>query len=236
MVLGLLLAAFGFGSSAAAGDIATLEPIGFSQDGDLFAYQESGIQDGSGFPYAHIFVLDLNADRFVDPSPVRVLLKDEAASVADAMSEARAMVAMLLAERLADPRKGEVVVENLPTDLSADPKTARFVPRAILPPIDDPIELRLSTFALQGPEFCEAETRGFRLARIALVAGAATSVLHEDTGIPVSRSCPLDYGIRQVRIYEKPSGGFAGVALLTVTSRGFEGPDIRHIALPVPLD
>lgn len=222
---------------ANAGDLATLEPIGFSEDGSLFAYQETGVQDGSGFPYANIFVLDLEKDQFVEPSPIRVLLKNEAASIAEAMSEARMEASDLLARFTPEPRPGLAVVENLPTDLSADGTIARFVPRMIVPPIDRPVELRLSTFPMAGPELCEgiADTRGYRLIRIALSDGETTRTLHEDTGIPVSRNCPMDYAIRQVRLYAKPAGGYAGVAIIAVQSFGFEGPDTRHIAVPVPM-
>ncbi|MEN3792226.1 DUF2259 domain-containing protein [Fulvimarina sp. MAC3] len=234
----LFLAAYPWDLSAHAGDLAKLEPIGFSEDGSVFAFQETGVQDGSGFPYANIFVLDLKRDRFIEPSPVRVLLKDETMSVAEAMSEARAEASDILTRLMPEPRRGLAVVENLPTDLSTDGKIARFMPRRIVPPVDPAVELRLSTFPMPGPELCAgiAETAGYRLTKIGLAEGQQTVTLHEDTGIPLSRGCPLDYTIRQVRLYAKPSGGYAGVAIIAVESVGFEGPDTRHIALPVPMD
>ncbi|MBN9059609.1 MAG: DUF2259 domain-containing protein, partial [Rhizobiales bacterium] len=45
-------------TAAMAGDFAERSILGFSPDGGRFAFEEFGIQDGSGFPYSNIFVLD----------------------------------------------------------------------------------------------------------------------------------------------------------------------------------
>lgn len=234
LILGSLIMA----GPARAGDIALLESLGFSEAGDVFAFQQSGVEDGSGFPYAEIFFLDLKSDRFLEPSPIRVRLNEDGALVADAVAEARAAAADLLSRTMPDKRNGHVVLDNPPTDLSSDGKAARFVARPVLPPIDEPVELRMETFPLEGPEICQDIGRpvmGYRIVKLALEPGQKASVLHEDTAIPTSRGCPLDYAIRQVRVYEKPGGGFAAVSLIAVQSHGFEGPDIRYIANPVPM-
>ena len=44
-----------FSLEASAGDTATPQVLGFSADGKVFAFEEYGIQDGSGFPYANRF-------------------------------------------------------------------------------------------------------------------------------------------------------------------------------------
>jgi predicted secreted protein len=43
--------------AAHAGDYAYRDILGFSSDGKSFAFEEYGVQDGSGFPYANIFVV-----------------------------------------------------------------------------------------------------------------------------------------------------------------------------------
>ena len=64
------------GCTAQAGDFATLNPLGFSADGRVFAFEQYGVRDGAGLPYAEMFFLDLDADAFLKPSPIRVLLED----------------------------------------------------------------------------------------------------------------------------------------------------------------
>ena len=63
---------------ALAADAADRAIIGFSADGRYFAFEEFGIQDGSGFAYANIFVLDLEDDKWVEGSPVRVQKREDA--------------------------------------------------------------------------------------------------------------------------------------------------------------
>ncbi|TIL61031.1 MAG: hypothetical protein E5Y89_28055, partial [Mesorhizobium sp.] len=47
-----LLAQLATVATAGAGDVAELEILGFSKDGGVFAFEEYGVQDGSGYPYA----------------------------------------------------------------------------------------------------------------------------------------------------------------------------------------
>ena len=61
-------------SIAWAGDYASRHVIGFSADGRYFAFEQYGAQDGSGFPYAEIFIIDTQADSWVAGSPDSRLL------------------------------------------------------------------------------------------------------------------------------------------------------------------
>ena len=62
-----------------AADASYPEAIGFSEDGTRFAFVEWGRQDGSGFAYANLYVLDLAKDSWLI-SPIRVLVEDETAA------------------------------------------------------------------------------------------------------------------------------------------------------------
>ena len=68
----LLAASLGLALPALAGDRALFQPIGFSADGRYFAFEEYGVQDGSGFPYSNTYILDLPADKWVNGTPVRM--------------------------------------------------------------------------------------------------------------------------------------------------------------------
>ena len=75
----LLLAGLLLSPVARAGDAAEFRAHGFSSDaqGRYFAFEEFGVQDGSGFPYSNIYNVDLEKDAWVDESPVRVTIKEE---------------------------------------------------------------------------------------------------------------------------------------------------------------
>ena len=88
-LLFLFLASLALAGPAKAGDVAQLEILGFSRDGKVFAFEEYGVQDGSGFPYANRYYIDTATDAFVRGSPVRVRLDDESASLDAARRQAR---------------------------------------------------------------------------------------------------------------------------------------------------
>lgn len=52
-------------SQASAADLAELGSTGFSDDGAYFAFEQYGIQDGSGFPYSSITIVDVKSDSWV---------------------------------------------------------------------------------------------------------------------------------------------------------------------------
>ena len=60
-----------------AADGAQSRAIGFSPDGKYFAFEQYGVQDGSGFEYADIFVIELASDTWVKGTPVKVMDREE---------------------------------------------------------------------------------------------------------------------------------------------------------------
>ncbi|TGW02055.1 DUF2259 domain-containing protein, partial [Mesorhizobium sp. M2D.F.Ca.ET.145.01.1.1] len=75
--------------AAQAGDVAELEILGFTRDGSVFAFEEYGVQDGSGFPYANRYYIDTSSDSFLKGTPIRVRLDDENATFDAARVQAR---------------------------------------------------------------------------------------------------------------------------------------------------
>ena len=69
--LSLLTAIIAFTGPLYAADAAERAILGFSPDGRWFAFEEYGVQDGSGAPYANIYVIDLDMDRWARDTPVQ---------------------------------------------------------------------------------------------------------------------------------------------------------------------
>lgn len=82
---------------AFAGDRALADFIGFSENGRYFAFEEFGTQDGSGFAYSTIYVIDLSDDTWVPGSPYRYQADDETETLARARNESAAMAAGTIA-------------------------------------------------------------------------------------------------------------------------------------------
>lgn len=235
LMFGLLCSA----PPANAGDASELNVLGFSPDGSIFAFEEYGVQDGSGFPYANRFYIDTAQDKFVPGTPKRVRIEDETATVAQARNQARQQGQAVILDDVLAANPGFAAGRNAVTKLSADPWRMAVNPRPIFPRYDPPLEFRLAEVAVAQPERCNdlGEIKGFRLIRVATTPGSTAQLLHEDDGtIPTSRGCPLGYAIGGVQTFYPQAGAPVFAVLIAVRQIGFEGPDHRWIAVTGPIE
>lgn len=224
LAAGLLLGLAACGG-AQAGDRAGIALLGFSEDGRYFAFEEFGVQDGSGFPYSSIQVIDLATDKWVPGAPFRARIDDETV----ALSEARG-TAMALAKGPMDDAGISVPAEFIALNGDGEPMDGKSL--AYGGPgygLDMPRDVRvitLDTLALPLPKGCPEQPdmpyMGFALQQSGME-------LHRDSAIPASRNCPIDYRIFGI---VAPFGGEPAVAIISVYSLGFEGPSRRFIAVP----
>jgi len=222
--------------SAFAGDLAKRHIHGFSVDGGLFAFEEYGVQDGSGFPYSNIYVIDTATDKWTVNSPYRVHLDDESKTIFDAREQARIMAGPVM-KSFED--RGNVVATNRPTELGINKKRMVVNPRLVVPQIDTTIEFRLKKLNLSEPSNCQGlgmgRIVGFELLQIGTTNSSVTKRIHKDKKIPSSRNCPLDYDLADIVTYFPESGEPVAAILIFVQSVGFEGPDGRYLAITTKL-
>jgi predicted secreted protein len=228
----LLLAA----TPAIAGDTAQRQILGFSPDGRTFAFEEYGVQDGSGFPYSNIYVIDTATDGWVDGAPVRVRIDGDMPPLHEARAEAMDQARPVLERHrlFAGDIPGNLLASNPVTELSADPHRVEVLPAAIFPPIDAPFRLVLDEFPLPATHCFEGGTGlGFRLV---LEREGRRTTLHEDGArVPASRNCPTGYRLADVILHRPAGGGEVLAVLVSFTRDGFEGPDVRWLAVTAPL-
>jgi predicted secreted protein len=230
-ILLTIVALFATVTAAAAGDYADRTIIGFSPDGRVFAFEEYGIQDGSGFPYANIYFIDTATDTWLDNTPIRVRIDPENATLDQARQQAFDQALPYLTQYQIG-ELGRLLVRDPITELSGDPHVTDFLIRAIVPPANDVHTLTINEtiFPLNNtgcpPEF--GPYQGFSLTL--RLPGGETRTLHEDTRIPDSRRCPLYYGISDVVAFDRDNEVVL-IVLINVFSVGFEGPDRRYVAV-----
>ena len=217
---------------ALAGDAAIPAFIGYSADGHYFAFEEFGVQDGSGFAYSNIYVVDLPADTWVNGSPFRSQAGDQ--SPDQPLDEVRAE-AMGQAREVLDALGVRNPVDTLWLDGSrdGDGKAVAFSYGPILTE-GNYLSLTLTTSPATSSLDCVGFTGhpplGFKLT-FAQDEGAGT-VRHDDGGkIPASRGCATDYRIHAV---VRPVDNYQHyVAIIATYPFGFEGPDRRFLAVPL---
>lgn len=220
-------------SSSHAGDTAELQILGFSHDGGIFAFEEYGVQDGSGFPYANRYYIDTRTDKFLEGTPIRVRIDDESATIAAARRKAREGSQIFIEDSELSENRGYTAAFNAVTELNADPNRVVVNPRPVFPPIDAPVEFRLEQFPLAAEGRCDGlgDLAGFRLLRIDSAENGKTALLHEDKALPQSRNCPTGYRIGGVQTFFDAKDGPVFAVLVAVQGIGFEGPDHRWIAV-----
>jgi predicted secreted protein len=225
---------------AHAGDAAERAIIGFSPDGRWFAFEEFGVQDGSGFPYSNIFVVDLDFDRWADGTPVRVLINQEGDNqppVTRARRQAADQAAAVI-KSLEVGLPGVVLGSNPPTEINDEAYQLTVQEHFNLTSPEHKLTFNLQIFDAKSAEPCPdpaQKPKGFALA---VARGfEPRRELHRDTLLPDSRGCPVGYGISDVIRFDADFSGKSPrlVTLVHVYRTGFEGPDVRFIAVPVRL-
>ena len=219
-----------------AGDRALVDIIGYSESGQYFAFEEFGIQDGSGFAYSSIYVIDLSTDSWVVGTPLREQADDEGMS----LSQIRAEVQLQAAPDL------EAFGIDVPAEYAAligdgtpgnDGQTLRFgSPGYEAGDVSGDYELRLSTFPTSAvapcAEWFSVDAMGYQLV---ISDTGSERLIHRDGALPRSRGCPVTYRLHGVVLPFNAGSIDHAVALISVYPGGFEGPDRRFIAVPLGL-
>ncbi|MDW5313554.1 DUF2259 domain-containing protein [Rhizobium sp. PL01] len=233
-----LLASAFFAGAACAGDFASFQPIGFSADGSIFAFEEYGVQDGSGFPYSNIFFIDTRNDTFLAGTPIRLRIDEENTSLAKVRAQTAAKAAPFVEKFDLGANPGLMAAFNPVTEVDGDAHRLTYRQYAVQPPVGGDFTLSLDDIPLPPSAQCKDATpqsTGFRLTFQTEDGKASNRVLHADTKIPDSRKCPLGYRIGGVMVFNPLEGEPVHVALVQVLSLGFEGADGRWIAVPASM-
>lgn len=235
---------------ASAGDRAQTAIVGFSPDGAYVAFEEFGSQDGSGFPYSNIYVLDVAANDWVSGSPIRVMIEDDEMSedqlftigLHAARQRAMQQAASVFAARGIVPGNvGTTVIHHPYSDLEAPAYRVPFsIGAAISPYLAEHNELRLSLRPTASETCASYGLDQVFIFSLELIQDGLVTALQSDSGLPESRVCPTDYRIHQIVVYgiDQPDQTLCcaeryAMLVLVAMQRGpgFEGPDTRYLGV-----
>lgn len=216
--MAVLLAA----TMARAGDAARLELLGFSADGRHFALVQSGIEDGSGRPYAHLDIVPA-ADGAPPGERISAVL-DEGRTVAEARSALTAMAAARLAAL------------GLPHEAAAGPAVGQPLPDASSIGLTLADGRAVDVHVRREPYDSPACARfGVQAFGVALELRTQARVLAQKTWRPAGDECPVRFGPATVRSHLRPDGTTAVAAVMAYERLGFEGADLRFLPLILTL-
>ncbi len=231
LLAGLAIAS-GVGPAVAA-DSALMVPIGYSQNLRYFAFEEFGIQDGSGFAYSSIYVIDIAQDHWVVGTPIRVVAESEDASLSAIRTQAYEDAKARLDDLAVD-----VPAHELASNGDGEPGiTGKELVFGLPTPNQPDITEGLNTLELERypttagspcADWFNDEPVGFVLK---LTDYGPTREIHRDGVLPRSRGCPTDYRIYSVYAPFGATDISHALAIISVYAHGFEGIDRRFIAV-----
>lgn len=228
----VVLTVFG-ASGAMAADRAQFNALGYSDDGRYFAFEQFGIQDGSGFAYSEIFLIDLDTDDFVGGAPFRVQINDETVGLGEARDEVLNAASEAL-EEFGIARPASIIALRGDGEPDDDGLSLSYgLPAFDFTTAEAEYGLSLEIFKAPSTRDCsffEGDPMGYALLRE--TDGVQTEI-HRDTRVPGSRGCVVTYKFYGVLIPFESFDNASAVAVLSVWAHGFEGPDRRFIALPI---
>lgn len=224
----------GMAATAYAGDIANMQPVGFSADGKVFAFQEFGLKDGK-VPYSDTYFIDTDTGADLEGTPFHLELTDKDANLSKARRQnlTAARQQMDKYDLLTNP--GLIAAFNPPTELGSPMKTIRYTTIASDGPPRGAFSLLLGDAEVAKPESCKDVKRviGFTLQLIEKDGAPNRQLVHEDKAIPGDRGCPVEYRMGGALVYQPEPGKPVHIALILALSATPDGRNGRWIAVPV---
>ncbi|NKL00495.1 DUF2259 domain-containing protein [Rhizobium leguminosarum bv. viciae] len=231
---GMLAAAFaGLPGLSLAGDIANIQPIGFSADGKVFGFQEFGIEESGKLPYSNTYFIDTEDGRYLEGTPFHTELTDRDANLSKARRQnlTAARSQMDKYDLLTNP--GLIAAFNPPTELGSPSKTLRYTTLATDGPPKAPYTLSLGEMPVPTPKDCAAVDKrviGFSLQMIEKEGAPNRQAARQATAVPAERVCSVEYRIGGAVVYQPEGGNQVHIALVLAFDADRNG---RWIAVPV---
>ncbi|NKL37829.1 DUF2259 domain-containing protein [Rhizobium leguminosarum bv. viciae] len=231
---GMLAAAFaGLPGLSLAGDIANIQPIGFSADGKVFGFQEFGIEESGNLPYSNTYFIDTENGHYLEGTPLHTELTDKDANLSKARRQnlTAARSQMDKYDLLTNP--GLIAAFNPPTELGSPSKTLRYTTLATDGPPKAPYTLSLGEMPVPTPKDCTTVDKrviSFSLQMIEKEGAPNRQAARQATAVPAERVCSVEYRIGGAVVYQPEGGNQVHIALVLAFDADRNG---RWIAVPV---
>lgn len=223
-----------------AGDYANLKFIGFSSDGKYLAFTQYGTGDASGYPFAGVYLVDVEKNTFV-AKPFKVSIENEKATEDAAIRKVEAMAARKMSQlKIERGNTGMLVLAHLMTDWTyqewnsrGDDKEQKVKLNDYLNPNSPnnyeyyqltlkPIPVKTGCNDYYTHYMMELSLDHFSQGEKDMEA----QILQKDSALPESRGCPQGYRIERVYSYKGKIAVF-----INVFTQGWEGPDMRYMVV-----
>lgn len=199
-----------------AGDISKYDFIGFSKDLKYCAFEIYGTQDGSGFPYSEIFIINVDKNAY-QTKPIQYCNTDDTD-----INKTRKIVF-----DMAIPFLKKYGIENAQqgTLLFSKPKNPHSCNFKVR---NKKCSLKLLEKELDDPTTDFVNEKIFELQ---LIVDGKTKILQKDSKLPGSRGCPYKYRLLSAYYNTNKIAVF-----IEYDDYGFEGPNVRQLLVTGIID
>ncbi|MBS1971903.1 MAG: DUF2259 domain-containing protein [Bdellovibrionales bacterium] len=209
LTLGLLAS-----SLTHAMDTKNFHNLGFSKNQKYFAFADSVVQDGSGFPLADVYVV--NTAKNTITKHTRVMIEDDSS-----FDENEALQKAIAKADLT--KNGIIAGQNLGVATPASEQSPLRLPLTANGR-DYTIELKQLPAGTLNPN-CIEDLED-QMIEVSLESSSQKITLQKDQRQPKSRECSYDYRIDRALV-----NGKSLVVVLSYQTFGFEGPDTNHMVV-----
>lgn len=198
--------------------------LGFSPSGYTYAFAESAVQDGSGFPVANVYIVNVAKNKVVASEKAMIEDDSNSSEAADALSLAVEKSKTVLAKVAIRPG------HNLGQEITLNKQSDK---RALFSADNNSFELNLTERDANNNKdesYCHYTDSTSKMITLTLnqtdKGQEKTITLQEDKKQPKSRFCSSNYTIaRAIHL------GKSLVVVLSYDTPGFEGPDTNYIVI-----
>lgn len=207
---------FVFSNLIFAGDVSQCEFKGFSKDLKYCAFETYGIQDGSGFPYCEIYIINVDRNAY-QIKPFEYCNYDN-----NDLVKTRKVVmdmSMPFFEKYGvdDSQKGVLIFNNPKDSYSCNFQVG-----------NKKCSLKLLEKELDDPTTDFVREKIFELQ---LTVDGKTTILQRDSKLPESRGCPYKYRLLSAYYHTNKIAVF-----VEYEDYGFEGPNLRQLLVTDRID
>ena len=197
-----------------AGDKATFQFLGFSQDGQFLAFSQEGVQDGSGFFYGEVYILDVKKNNYAKKPFIKQWQDPDYPQYTKVKEE-------WYQEREKELQPIKIHLSNQRTYLKPQDSQKKQMDFTYQNKKYQ-LSLKLSVFEKN----CFGMGNDSKMLDLRIQQGQKEIILQKDKKLPQSRGCAFDYQIAHVWLYQNSIA-----VALEVKRTGFEGPDTRWMMI-----
>ncbi len=237
----ILIASILISSRVFAGDASILNILGFTKNGEIFAFEEYGTQDGSGFKFSIRHYINTETGQYLDNYPKLELLRDPSKTIIEVRlaGQKKSEAQVGISDNELQQHEGLTLFFNPITEEIFNPNYIKFHTSATFYQTEKFLEIELIETPIPINQFCVGLVESMKRFDLTLHSYQGDIISKRLLVNEVAKNndgCSVGYRLGGAQFYS-PEYGMPILAILVLVEKfGFEGRDHRWLAVTSKLD